>query len=349
MTARRHGWRRGVAVNEAFRPQRMTGQQRYAVEVADRLVEVDGTRPLRPRGWWARGLRAWAWVLVVLPWISRRRVLVSLTARAPLWHPRHVLVVHDLFVLTDPQWYSRAYIWTHAPLLRAQLRGAASVVAVSEPVAAQVRAHTGAPVHVAPNAPSALFTRRPPDPDVLADRGLSAGRYLLAVGSLDPRKNLPRLAAAYGLLSDEERAATPLVVVGGGAAIFSTDEVVWPDGVVATGYVEDAELVELYRGAAGVVFPSLAEGFGLPIVEAAMAGAPLALSDIPVFRWILDGAPAAFLDPLDEVSIAGAMRALAAGDVRALDEAEAAALADRFSWDASAAVLTAAAHEVARR
>lgn len=336
-------------MNEAFRPQRMTGQQRYAVEVADRLAEADGIRPLGPRGWWARGLRAWAWVLVVLPWATRRRVLVSLTARAPLWHPRHVLVVHDLFVLTDPGWYSRAYIWTHAPLLRAQLRGAASIVAVSEPVAEQVRAHTAAPVHVAPNAPSALFTRRTPDAEVLAARGLSPRRYLLAVGSLDPRKNLPRLAAAYGSLTAEERAATPLVVVGGGAAIFSTDELEWPEGVVPTGYVEDAELVELYRGAAGVVFPSLAEGFGLPIVEAAMAGAPLALSDIPVFRWILDGAPAAYLDPLDVASIAEAMRALAAGAVAPLDGAEAAALADRFSWDASAAVLAEAALEVARK
>ncbi len=63
------------------------------------------------------------------------------------------------------------------------------------------------------------------------------------------------------------------MVVGGGAAIYRTEELNWPDGAVDAGYVTDEELAQLYRGARSVVFVSKAEGFGLPIVEAAAAGA----------------------------------------------------------------------------
>ncbi len=59
-----------------------------------------------------------------------------MTSRAPLWSRRHVIVVHDLFAIEHPEWYSRSYYLTHAPLLRAQIRTAAAVIAVSEPVAA---------------------------------------------------------------------------------------------------------------------------------------------------------------------------------------------------------------------
>ena len=343
------GRRRRALVNEAFRPQRVTGQQRYARELSDRITRHDGIAPVAPAGWWARGSRVWGWALAVLPLRARGRVLVSLTSRAPLWHRRHVVVVHDLFVLTDPAWYSRRYVWTHAPLLRAHLRSASAIVAVSEPVAEQVRAHTRAPVRVAPNAPSELFARGAAADGVLAARGLRRRGYLLTVGSLDPRKNLRRLAAAYGRLTTAERAAMPLVVVGGGSAIYADDAIDWPGGAVRTGYVDDAELAQLYRGAAGVVFPSLAEGFGLPVVEAAVAGAPLAVSDIPVFHWILADAPAAYLDPTDVDSISAALRRLADGEVPALDDTAAAALTQRFSWDASAAVLADAVREVAVR
>ncbi len=116
----------------------------------------------------------------------------------------------------------------------------------------------------------------PPGPDdaaVLESAGSSAASYLLAVGSLDPRKNLPLLAQAYAALSDEERAAHPLVVVGGGAGIFRSEQISWPAEVVDAGYVSDDELRALYAGCRAVVFVSLAEGFGLPLVEAAAAGA----------------------------------------------------------------------------
>ena len=320
-----------VIVNGAFRPQRVTGQQRYAAEIADRLVGREGFVELRPDGAWTGGaLREWGWTVGRLPLSTRGRTVLSLTARAPL-AGRQVIVIHDLFVLTNPEWYSRKYIATHVPMLRAHLRAARAVVAVSEPVADEVRERFGLDVVVAPNAPSEVF-RAPAEASsgILERHGLSPDGFLLTVGSTDPRKNLVALAEAYGSLSESERAGMPLVVTGGSAAIYRDGAAVWPAHTVSTGYVSDAELAELYANARAVVFPTKAEGFGLPLVEAAAAGTRgLVISDIPVFRWIC-GDGARYVDPASAASIAEGLRDAIAGRVPGIR------LERDFDWDASA-------------
>jgi Glycosyl transferases group 1 len=325
-----------VVINESYWTQRITGQQRYATEIARRLMASIPCRALRPSGFWSSSpLRVWSWVQLVLPIAAGRALLLSMTARAPLWRRKHVLVVHDLFVLTNPEWFSRRYVWTHAPLLRAQVRSAATVVAVSQPVAKQLARMRSGPIPVAPNAPSEVFRRSadPTDEAVLAAHGLVSGSYLLAVGSRDPRKNLARLTEAYGMLSDTDRRRHPLAVAGGGAAIYRSHDVAWPEGTVDVGYVTDDELRVLYREAHAVVFVSRAEGFGLPIVEAAAAGTRnFVLSDIEVFRWIC-GEKARYVDPYSTTSIRDGLRAALEDPLQQELDLE------RFDWDASAAII----------
>jgi len=333
-----------VDVNMAFMPQRVSGQQRYAREIAERLDGVEGFRAVAPSTWWAAStVRTWAWVQTVLPVGARSSVVLSMTARAPLWCRHHVLVVHDFFVLEHPEWFSRRYVWTHAPLLRAQLRSARAVVAVSQPVADQLEKLRGEPVRVAPNAPSnALLVQDDQASAVLMEHGTAPGSYFLAVGSRDPRKNLARLAQAYGLLSEQERAEHPLVLVGGGAGIYRNEVIEWPSGTIDAGYIDDDELRRLYRDARAVVFVSLAEGFGLPLVEAAAAGAlRFVLSELPVFRWIC-GDGALYVDPEDPADVAQGLRSVlvdGAGET-SID-------LRRFTWDASAKVVADACRQVA--
>jgi glycosyltransferase involved in cell wall biosynthesis len=341
---------RTVYVNEAFRPQRVSGQQRYAREVGDRLPEHFVR--LRPDKFWAKSkLRTWLWVQTVLPIRSVGGVLISMTARAPLWHPRQLLVVHDLFVIDHPEWFSRKYHLTHAPLQRFQMRTAKALAAVSEPVADEVRpasdAH-GIPVVVAPNAASDVFTSSGDlgDVDVLDRLGLRVDSFLITVGNIEPRKNLARLAAAYGTLPDPVRMRVPLVVVGGSADVFKDASLDWPAGTVIAGFVSDAELRALYAQSRAVVFPSLAEGFGLPLVEAAAAGTKhLLVSDIPVFRWIC-GAGARYFDPRSPIALAEALHEITGEehDVPAVELDPA-----RFSWDRSAATVADVAARIAVR
>ncbi|WNM25512.1 glycosyltransferase family 1 protein [Demequina capsici] len=335
---------RTIVVNGAFRPQRITGQQRYATEIADRLGTLDGFGEHAPAGRWAgSAAREWAWTLLRLPRSARGSVLLSLTARAPFAR-RQVLVVHDLFVLTNPEWYSRRYILTHAPALRAQLRAARAVIAVSEPTAQAVRERFSGTIVIAPNAPSTVFADRTHGSAAPASHGLAHGEYLLAVGSMDPRKNLPTLADAYSSLPEAARRRCPLVVVGGSASIYRDQQIDWPQETVFTGYVSDDDLRALYAGARAVVFPSLAEGFGLPLVEAAAAGAPaLVVSDIPVFRWIC-GDGAVYVDPTVPESVADGLRAAIRGDIPPLTID-----LTRFDWDASARTVAEVCSEVAGR
>ena len=130
-----------LTVNGAFYGQRVTGQQRYATEVAERLATRDSVRVLRPSG---RRLTECPCSPTpgptpFCPWPAARGALVSLTSRSPVIARRHTVVVHDLFVLRHPEWYSPRYARTHAPLLAAQLRTAAGIVAVSAPVADEIR------------------------------------------------------------------------------------------------------------------------------------------------------------------------------------------------------------------
>lgn len=128
-------------------------------------------------------------------------------------------------------------------------------------------------------------------------------RYVLHVGTLEPRKNLPTLLAAWRRL--RERGAVPPPLVFCGRFGWKTEELQRHVTAAAAegwlhhfGYLGDGEVAALYRGATVVALPSIYEGFGLPAVEAMYAGAPLVMSDIPVLREV--GGDAALYVPPDD-------------------------------------------------
>jgi glycosyltransferase involved in cell wall biosynthesis len=150
------------------------------------------------------------------------------------------------------------------------------------------------------SVPEAFRSREARDPGV----GVEPGRFLLCVGRLNVRKNVDRLIDAV-LATDLVRPDFPLVVVGepNGLAIRGADA---DDRRVRfLGGVDDEGLKWLYEQCRLFVFPSLDEGFGLPVVEAALSGAPMVLSDIPAFRELAPGA--AFFDPTDTAAIGAAI------------------------------------------
>ena len=200
-----------------------------------------------------------------------------LRARGPL-----VVTVHDLAVLRHPEWFNR---WTAGYSRFAVPRVVAAadrVIAVSEFTQRELASLLGAPeekIRVVPNAVEDAFT----------PAGDSAeGDYVLAVGTLEPRKNLARIAAAV----DGE-----LRVVGarGWRGVDPPANVAW------LGEVPDAELARLYRGARCLVYASLYEGFGIPVAEAIACGCPVVTS---VGSPMAELAPdAALVDPHDVGSI----------------------------------------------
>jgi glycosyltransferase involved in cell wall biosynthesis len=153
-------------------------------------------------------------------------------------------------------------------------------------------------------APTLEVQLEPADRDRLPPPG-----FVLAVGTLEPRKNLPRLVEAYRRLPAELQAAHPLAVVGGlgwqtGETVRALESL--GDRALALGFVSDAALAELYRRCAVFCYPSLGEGFGLPVLEAMAAGAPVLTSDISSLPEV-GGNAAAYTDPRDVDAIAAAL------------------------------------------
>ncbi len=239
---------------------------------------------------------------------TNAEVLHCPTFRAPLRSAGvpTVVTVHDLAVLREPSWFPRWSRTYGRTLMPRAVRCADRVVCVSRSTADDVVRLLDVPedrVRVIPNGIDALFSTRPVAPPL-------DGPYLLAVATPEPRKNLERLLAAHAFLRAAGRPER-LVLVGadGWGGVAPAER---PD-VLALGRVCDPVLRDLYAGAEALVFPSLWEGFGLPVGEALAAGCRIVCSDLPMLREIA-GDDATYFDPRSVRAIAdGVVRSLAGG------------------------------------
>jgi glycosyltransferase involved in cell wall biosynthesis len=255
------------------------------------------------------------WYPSALPREARKRNLSVLhcpTFRGPFSTSVPLVVtVLDLAVLRHPgmfnQW-SRRYSRFAVPRV---VQAAAAVITISEFTKSEVVELLGTTpenVHAIPIAVELPFTAEGPRAD---------GDYVLAVGTLEPRKNLARVVEAAG------RIGADLRVVGaegwGGVSV---------DGWA--GRVSDDELAALYRGARCLVYPSLYEGFGLPVLEAMACGTPVVTSRGGATEEVAGNA-AVLVDPLDPAAIAAGIEHAAGWR----DELRAKGLerARAFSWD----------------
>ena len=341
------------------RPDRLTGIERYALSLTTALARqapdqiVLFTRPDAPDALRALAVEQHAsptrqrvpteqaWLPVAA---ARARVDVLHTLAFPtplLWRGPALLTVHDATPWLHPDTVSVGMRYYYGPLYRQALRRAAGVLTVSGAARDDLVATLGIPrerVHITPNGVDERFF------EARAAEG-PRSPYLLAVGTLEPRKNVPGLLDALRLLRGEGR-DLQLVIVGrqGWADALPLRELA--AHVRLTGSVPDAELAELYAGAACLVLPSLYEGFGLPLAEAMAAGAPAVASDIPALRelggeavrYAPPDSPRAFADAVSQVLD---RREETAGMVQRGRER-----ARRYSWDACAEATLAVYREV---
>lgn len=322
-----------VAIDVTPLDQTRAGTARYLESLLPRVErEVDVERL---RGF-ARGKAGtlWldlAWYPHVLPHeAGGADVLHCPTYRGPVRSSVPLVVtVHDLAVFRRPEAFppwTRTYSRLVAPRV---VRAARLVAAVSEFTASELEALLRVPrdrIRVVPNAAEKAFTESGPR---------EHGDYVLAVGTLEPRKNLARAIEAAQRLGVELRVAGAR---GWGGVEAAGRGVSW------VGFATDDDLARLYRGALCVVYPSLYEGFGIPILEAMSCGTPVVTSRGGATEEVAGGA-AVLVDAEDVSSIAaGIEQAIsrraelrAAGLRRSRD----------YSWDASAKLLLQAYEEAA--
>ena len=231
----------------------------------------------------------------------------------------------------------RAYVHGIEPFVRR----AARVLTNSEWTRGQVVELLGIPeerVLATPFGISPRFSPAEADRDALGARFGIRGRYVLSVATREPRKNLVGLLRAFRALAGRVE-DVELVLAGGSGWLgeeIGAELALAGERVRAVGFVSDAELVELYRGAAAFAFPSLVEGYGFPPLEAMACGAPVVASDRGGLAEVVTGA-AIVVDPADPEGLAAGLERVlsdpgAAADLRARGLERAAAL----TWEACA-------------
>ncbi len=309
-----------AAIDTSVLAQTRAGTARYLKGLLRHLEGRDDVRvTARHFGGGGRAaafVRDSVWYPLVLGRERDADVLHCPTYRGPLGTRIPLVVtVHDLAVLRHPETFNR---WTRTYSPRAVprvLRAARRIIAVSEFTRGELVELLDVPpdkISVVPNGVDDEFTRDGPS---------ASGDYVLAVGTLEPRKNLSRLVEAV------QRSDVELRVVG---ARGWGDVEVAGNGVRWLGEVDDAELARLYRGALCLAYPSLYEGFGIPVLEAMACGAPVVTTRGSAMEEVADGA-AVLVDANDPAEIAAGIERAAADRERLV--ARGLVRAQAFRWD----------------
>lgn len=237
--------------------------------------------------------------------MADRLQVLHMTYAAPLWSPaRIVLTVHDVCFVTNPEWFSARDLRVLNNVVPRSIGKAAHVITVSESARRQIIEAYGVPdekISVIPNGPGpgARPLAESAAREALVTLGVDPNRrFILAVGNLQPRKNLGRLIEAFSGIATQVP-DLDLVVVG--PEHYRADEVfasasAFPDRVRLTGYVTDEQLAACYSSSLCFVFPSLYEGFGLPAIEAMAHGAPVVSSSTGALPEVC-GDAALYFDP----------------------------------------------------
>lgn len=339
-----------IYINGRYLLQPQTGVNRFAYELTKAMVGngVDlvvvcpngkihadydiSTFPIRRCGFG----KSHFWEQFILPFyfLFKRDILVNFTSLGPLFIRRKVMTIHDLAFYENPKWYSKSYVWFYKIMTPLCAKTSKCILTVSEFSKKEIHKYLGVSkdkIHVIYNAVADKFKHR--------EQGNLANRYILAVSTMDPRKNFRRLVDAF--IGWENTLNAQLYLVGGRNSIFTETSIAENPNIRWLGRVSDEELVKLYQGATCFIYPSLYEGFGIPPLEAMSSGSPVIVSDIQPLREVC-GDAAIYIDPMDVHSIRAALSQIV--DNEKLRDALIIKGCERlklFTWTKSAKKLTA--------
>jgi glycosyltransferase involved in cell wall biosynthesis len=293
----------------------------------------------RPANWrrWINGVRQVFWTQVTLPLAAARRrvdVLLCPAYVGPRFSPVPVvLMVLDLTFLLEPQTGDPLYMRYLQRLVPSLVKRARRVVTISESAADEI-------ARLLPSAAGKLDVAYP-GPGGKKERpeeGDFPPKYILMVGTLEPRKNYPRALQAFAIFRNQGFTDWRLMIAGGSG--WANDDIGQDvdrrglrEAVTLMGHVSASTLSALYRDAGALFYPSLYEGFGFPILEAMAAGCPVVTSNRSSMAEIGDGA-VQLVDPLDPQSMAAGLTAVAGDAARRAElVAQGYVRAGDFSWD----------------
>jgi glycosyltransferase involved in cell wall biosynthesis len=282
---------------------------------------------------------------------DRLSVLHSQYVAPPLSFVPDVVTIHDVLFETHPHLFEGAFSRRSTALIRRSARKASLVLTVSEFSRGEILAQYGLSsekVVVTPNGVDReVFHPETPIPSGLRDRYGLTSPFVLSVGRIEPRKNLVRLIRAFA--KARTRLARDLSLAIAGRNDFRSRAVVEEAeregaAVKLLGAVPDRDLPALYRLSEALLYPSLAEGFGIPVLEAMACGTPVLASPRGALPEV-GGDAVLWVEPEDEAAIeAGIERILTDTELRKRLSTAGPARARLFDWDETARRTLAAYH-----
>ena len=333
-----------VGINATALLSPRTGIGQYVYHLGRECLEADDISPSFFYGNWKTQLRAQplpnidtikTYIKKAVPWSYEIKSLIFqaqfslglLKNRIDVYHePNYlafrfpgpsVITVHDLSWIRHPETHPKQRLAAMGRHFPRSLEGASAILTDCSFVKQELVETFGLdPERVTPvllGVSPDFFPRAPAECNVfLADHGLAHGQYVLSVGTLEPRKNIPALIDAYSMLPADLQRRFPLVLVGMRGWLTSGLEArmkpLVARGVIKPlGYVADEMMPLIYSGAAAFVFPSLYEGFGLPPLEAMACGAPVISSTSSSLPEVV-GDAGVLVDPMNVDALAESLR-----------------------------------------
>jgi glycosyltransferase involved in cell wall biosynthesis len=318
-----------VLINGRFLSRQMTGVDRFAHEIiraidslCDRHPQPLKFRIITPspvHESWAlknvsvttvRGLSGHMWEQITLPRYAKGRPLVSLCNTGPIFKKNHHVVIHDATTVAVPESFSFKFRLLYRFLMPALGITSRSILTVSNfarsDLLAAFRIQT-APDSVLGEGGEHIL-RYDADATVLHKHKLEPQKYFLAVSSNAPHKNFKLILDAIELLKDQN---IKVAIAGGqNKAVFGSKELNNSSNAAWLGYVTNEELRCLYENATAFLFPSIHEGFGLPLVEAMQVGCPIIASKAASMPEVCEDA-AIYIDPKSPDDLAKAIMSVA--------------------------------------
>ena len=328
-----------VVVNGRFLTRRITGVERYGREILRCLGNGPRVASTRRQGW-----KGHVWEQFILPQkLHPNSILWSPANTGPLGVRRQALTIHDLSPLEHPEWFRGSFATWYHLFLPILIRRVRNVFTPSEYVKQKVIRTFGiGNVTVTPNGVNRSFFH----PNARQATFDLPERYVLFVGTLEPRKNLNLLLQTWNEIKDDFKEAW-LIIAGVRGSVFKPLNVSQSvERVRFLGYVEDEVLAGLYADATMFVLPSQDEGFGLPILEAMASGTPVIVSDRGALPELVGDAGLIFCLS-NPVGLNNALEeCLSDSKLRLALSEKGLARAERFSWQATADLIWKSLHEI---
>jgi len=343
---------KNVIINARFLTQPITGTQRFALELCkeikllrpdislvapDNILHKDIAEELEVQiiGRIKKGL---LWEQIELPWILRQKgnpLLINLCNMAPITYDNNIVTVLDLSFHLHPEWFSKKFRTLYNFFVPRAAIKAQKVLTISESSKQDIIKHfkiEANKIDIIYPSVSKIFLE-----SINQTFENKYGDYILAVSSIDPRKNFKSLIQAFKIGDFGE---TKLLIVGSEHKVFADNdlkELVANDPrIIFTGYVDDIQLVGLYKNALLFAYPSYFEGFGIPPLEAMACGCPTVVSNTTSLPEVC-GDASIYVNPYDINNIKDGLKyVIQNNEIRSQLIAKGYTQLTKFNWRQSA-------------